>query len=383
MKKYTVRNLINDIHLWLGLISGIVLFVVCLTGTILAFDTELVYFFDKKDHFSEKTSEKIPYQEIISNLEADNSVVKDFIFFQDEKQNLQFTVLSEAEANSGKPARGKSIQINPFTGEEIQTVGNTKAFLHSVEELHRYLFLDTKIGRPIVGVSTIIFIILCISGFVLWMPKKIKQFKRWKPWKQGFTIKTKANWKRVNYDIHNTLGFYALVPLLMMGLTGLLWSFQWYYNGLETVLGDKLGKSRFDTTLPINSNRNSMAEIDFNLLIQQTDSILPYENAVTRITLPLKENETVMVRKKEDSFLAYDAADKLQFNPYTYALVSKTLFKDEPTGSKIASLIRGIHVGSFVGLSGKIIYFLCCLIATSLPVTGVIIWINKLKTKKK
>ena len=379
MRTYTLRKLINDIHLWLGLITGIVLFVVCLTGTILAFDTELVLLFDKQDHFSEKTNEPLAYQEIIASLEADNHVVKDFIFFKDEKQNLQFTLLTQEEANSGKPARGKSIQINPFTGKEVKTVGATRSFLHTVEELHRFLLLDTKIGRPIVGICTIIFIILCISGLVLWMPKKLKQFKKWKFWKPGFILKTKANWKRINYDIHNTFGFYAIFPMLLMGFTGLLWSFQWYYDGLETVLGDKIGKSRFDTTIALNTTNTNLPTVNYLELLQQTDRILPYENAVTRVTLPLKPNQSVMVRKKSDAFLAYDAADKLQFNPYTNTLVSKSLFKEEKFGSKVASLIRGIHVGSFVGFTSKLIYFLCCLIATSLPITGTIIWLNKLK----
>jgi len=379
MRTYTFRKFINDIHLWLGLISGIVLFVVCLTGTILAFETELLLIFDKQDHFSEKTNEKLPYQDIISSLEADHYVVKDFIFFQEDTQNLQFTLLTEEEANSGKPARGKSVKINPFTGEIVKPVGTARAFLHTVEQLHRFLLLDTKVGRPIVGVCTIIFIILSLSGLVLWMPKKLKQFKKWKFWKQGFTLKTKANWKRINYDIHNTFGFYALFPMLLMGLTGLLWSFQWYYKGLETVLGDTLGKSRFDTTIPLETTHKDMPSINYTEVIKQANRVLPYQHAVTRVTLPLKENQSIMVRKKSADFLAFDAADKLQLNPYTNTLVSKSLFKDEKLGSKIAGLIRGIHVGAFVGFTSKLIYFLRCLIATSLPVTGTIIWINKMK----
>ncbi len=381
MKKYTFRKLINDLHLWLGIISGIVLFIVCLTGTILAFETDLALLLDKKDHFSEKTGKKIPFQNIVKRLEADGYIVKDFIFFNDESQNLQFTLLTKKEANSGKPARGKTIQINPYTGKEIITTGKTKAFIHIIEELHRYLLLDTKIGRPIVGICTIIFVLLCLSGLILWMPKKIKHFKKWKSWKQGFTLKTKANWKRINYDIHNTFGFYALVPMLLMGLTGLLWSFQWYYNGLEVVLGDKLGKSRFDTTISLKTTDKQAPSINFTEILKKADSILNYENKATRVTLPLKNNESVMVRKKNNAFLAYDTTDKLQFDPYSNRLVSKTLFKNEKFGSKIATLIRSIHVGSFAGTFTKIVYFLACLIATTLPITGTIIWLNKLKKK--
>ncbi len=388
MKKLTFRKLINDLHLWLGLASSIVLFVVCLTGTILAFETEIVQFFDKTDFYSQKKGELVPFSKIVENLEDENTKVKDFIYFGEENKNYFFTTVDKAsiEKNNGKPVRGKQVVINPYTGTEVIQKNTVKDVMHVIEELHRYLLLDKSIGRPIVGVSTIIFVFLCVSGLVLWFPKKLKQFKKWRFWKQGFTIKRNASWKRINYDLHNTFGFYALFPLLLMGLSGLLWSFTWYYNGLEIVLGDKLGKSRFETTIAI-SNLNEMESnktptIDYQTLIYKTDSILSYSNLATRVTLPMHPNESVMIRKKSADFLAYNATDKLQFNPYNNQLISKTLFKNEKFGSKIAGLIRGIHVGDFVGVTSKIIYFICCLIATLLPITGIFIWINKKKKIK-
>jgi len=50
---------------------------------------------------------------------------------------------------------------------------------------------------------------------------------------------------------------------------------------------------------------------------------------------------------------------------------------------QIASLIKPIHTGQIFGTFSKIIYFIACLIATSLPITGTIIWLNKLKKKRK
>lgn len=387
MKKRTFRKLINDLHLWLGIASGIVLFVVCLTGTMLAFETEIVLFFDKADFYSQKEGKPVSFSKIVKNLEDKNTLVKDFMYFGEENRNYLFTLVDkeQIEKSNGKQIRGKQVVINPYTGNEVLGKSKTGDIIHTIEKLHRYLLLDRNIGRPIVGISTIIFVFLCISGLILWFPKKLKQFKKWKFWKQGFTIKTKASWKRINYDVHNTVGFYALIPLVFMGLTGLLWSFTWYYNGLEVVLGDKLGKSRFEATIAIPDSIylyfSGKSSIDYETLIHKTDSILPYSNLATRITLPLETNESIMIRKKSAEFLAYNTTDKLQFNPYTNQLISKTLFKNEKTGSKIAGLIRGIHVGDFLGLTTKIIYFICCLIATILPVTGILIWINKIKNK--
>src|SRR5690606_5921797 len=100
--------------------------------------------------------------------------------------------------------------------------------------------LDISIGRPIVGVATIIFLILSITGIVLWFPnKKLKKLK-WKNLKPGFKIAWRAKWKRINHDLHVTLGFYTAVFLIIMSLTGLFWSFEWYKDAGSAVLGTEV-----------------------------------------------------------------------------------------------------------------------------------------------
>jgi uncharacterized iron-regulated membrane protein len=58
-------------------------------------------------------------------------------------------------------------------------------------------------------------------------------------------------------------------------------------------------------------------------------------------------------------------------------------FKDLPVGTKFGSLFYQHHTGSIFGLPSKIIYFLACLFATTLPSTGVMIWWRKLRNLHK
>jgi len=58
-------------------------------------------------------------------------------------------------------------------------------------------------------------------------------------------------------------------------------------------------------------------------------------------------------------------------------------FRDQPLNQRIARSIKSLHIGDVYGTITKILYFIACLIATTLPVTGTIIWINKLRKKKK
>lgn len=385
-KKITFRKIVNDIHLWLGIGSGIILFIVCITGTILAFEQEIKSVLNTSDYENEPEAEKKSIYELKNEIEKNGKYsVSEFIIIEDS-----YTALAtENESNNTKtqddhdddhgPKR-INLHINPYNGNILpnEDFNNGDEFFLTVMKLHRWLLLDIKFGRPIVGVATIIFIILCFSGLILWLPKKLKKAKQWK---RGFTIKWKANWKRINYDVHNTLGFYALIPLLLMGLSGLIWSFPGYYNGLENILGDKLGKQRFDTTISTEKNiaKNKLAPVED--LISVTDSLKKDEAFAYRITFPQKKHHSIMIRRKEKGFFATDASDKFQFHPYSGELLEADYFKDWNFNEKIAALIRAIHIGSFIGIFSKIIYFICCLIATSMPITGTLIWINKLRKK--
>jgi uncharacterized iron-regulated membrane protein len=59
------------------------------------------------------------------------------------------------------------------------------------------------------------------------------------------------------------------------------------------------------------------------------------------------------------------------------------LFSGKPLNERISASIKAIHVGDVYGKFTKILYFLACLVATTLPVTGTFIWINKLKKNTK
>lgn len=382
-KKITFRKIINDIHLWLGIGSGIILFIVSFTGTILAFEQEIKSALNKSGYENESEAEKKSIYELKNEIEKSGQYnVAEFIIIQNlytalATENEPKDIATHDDHDDDHGPQHINFHIDPYSGkilpEEDFNTGN--AFFLSVMKLHRWLLLDIKIGRPIVGVATIIFILLCFSGLILWFPKKLKKAKQWK---RGFTIKWKANWKRINYDIHNTLGFYALIPLLLMGLSGLIWSFPGYYKGLETILGDKLGKQRFDTTVPVNAIKGEKL-ISIEDLIQVTDSLKKDEAVAYRITFPQEKQHSVMIRRKETGFFATDASDKFQFHPHSGELLKADYFKDWKFNEKVAALIRAIHIGSFMGSFSKIIYFFCCLIATSMPVTGTLIWINKLK----
>ncbi|QNL49617.1 PepSY domain-containing protein [Olivibacter sp. SDN3] len=394
-----IRKLLNDIHLWMGLASGLILIAVCLSGTIYVYNTELqelssphLYRVQQQD----SSTERMPAAELIAIVKAaSGGNVTSVNIPDDAARTYQISV----RAADDKSRFGTSYFINPYNGEIVGTSlekSKMADFMRDMFSLHRWLFLDRieepifeglenrKLGSYITGTATILFTLGALTGIVLWFPKKLRN------WKQGLKIKWGGSWKRTNHDLHNTLGFYSFILLLLMGITGPQWSFEWYRDGLRKVLGTyeanaTRGRPDGAPTGKGGANKAESEKEEVTLLpieryLASADQTLTYKGDY-RITLPKTIKEHVSLNKTKVGFFAPAAGDQLKLNTQTAALEEVSVFTDKPLNERISSSIKAIHVGNVYGSFTKLLYFIACLIATTLPVTGTLIWINKMKKK--
>ena len=375
-KKYTFRKFIRDIHLWLGVGSGIILFLICLSGTMYTFRHEVEQFLEPEKFEIEKSGlDPLSLALLIEQTEkSTNGTVSRISIYDDEKKPAELQV-----SMSKEDKRGETYYVNPYSSEILGTgKGPSTEFFMFFFKMHRWLLLDQEIGRPIVGVATLIFIILTITGLVLWLPTKIKGWKSFKP---GFNIKFSSNWKRINHDLHNVLGFYTFILILIMALSGLSWSFEWYKDGLSSALGAKVFGGRDEKKLE-SVQLPDETSLAADQIAAAANRELLYDGKLT-IVLAKGAEGSYEVTKKNDAKFNKEAFDKIVIDQYSGKILKKELFANKTLGQKIASQMKAIHLGEIYGTFSKIIYFITCLIATSLPVTGVIIWINKLRKQNK
>lgn len=389
MKKFTWRKLFNDVHLWLGIASGLVLFVVCLSGTIYTFREEVEQLMDPEKYTVEvpAATPAIAPNALVSQLERELKGQVTSINIPADEASTYTVSVAPAQTEPKPEGRGEHKEgrggegggrpatyfVNPYTGQVVGTPESaTSEFFTTVMKLHRWLLVEGEVGKIIVGIATIIFFFLVITGLIIWIPAKAKN------WKQGLKIKTKANWKRVNHDLHNTLGFYSSLLLLVMAITGLCWSFGWYRDGLGKVLGAEVFKGRREK--PMSVATASTPTLSVAAFIAKANEMLPYAGDL-RVSLPADDTTAVVLYKSKAGFFALAASDKLQLNPYTAEALQVDRFSDKPFNEQVAALIKPLHVGNVFGTFSKILYFIACLIATSLPITGTLIWLNKLRKK--
>lgn len=372
-------------HLWLGLLSTLVIIVVCLSGCLYAFKNQFSDVLNRDKVFvTEKPGPRKTPTQIREILLREKKELKSIMIPVDKDRSYVVSYTRDNVDSAG--------YFNPYSGKDLGMADvSMNRFFEIVLDLHRNLMMGNA-GRQINGAAVLMFCLLLFSGFVLWVPKKARHLK------QSLTVKFSGKFQRINYDLHNTMGFYAFLMLFFMAVTGLYITYPWVKNALIVSLG---GESISNVSSVSSKEENNAFDHIFNDMLSRqkeksavqekpvslqeilvsADKILPYE-AVTTIELPNKENPRFVVTKvNTDNWLGAMLPDQITFDKQG-KFKSKELFWEKPLSKQFTSLARPLHTGEILGLKSIIFYFIVCFIGFSLPVTGFIFWFNKFRKAK-
>lgn len=371
MKKIIL--LINAwLHLWLGLISGVIVIILSITGCVLVFELDIKqalypYMTVDKRSTDEQAPPSILYKKIKEKY-PEKEVASVWYY------GLDKSVKASIEHSD------TLIYLNPYTGEILAEVDHEDIF-HIMDEGHRNLWLGYTIGRPIVGWATFLFFLISLSGVVLWWPKRWNK----RHLKQAFTINWKNKWKRINYDLHNVLGFYSLTLALLMAITGLIMSFPWMRQTIMWLSG---GLPTHPKTEEVNRVEQESQLLPLDALVV-ADSIW---HKVRKEIATLNKEAVIIHFPEEDEKTVYACTDMhsgrwrdLSFDRNTLELLPRTqkIIKDANAAEWISRSNYALHTG-FIGGSGtKVLYFTASLICASLPITGFYVWWGKKRKSKK
>ncbi|MFT4031260.1 MAG: PepSY-associated TM helix domain-containing protein [Siphonobacter sp.] len=389
-QKFTFRKLINDLHLWVGLSSALVLTIMCFSGTMYVFQREITQFLNKDKFYVQPNQQAtfLPINQLKDRVEQQTGGnVTSIQIAQHADEAWTFTVTAKEEkADTPKrktkkegteKEKAKSLLVNPYTGTvQGDAKTPTSLFFASVLKLHRWLLIENKdIGGAITGAACLMMLFLQLSGFVLWLPAKLKSWKKWSVWETGFKIKWNASRKRLNFDLHKTLGFYAFLFITICALTGPYFALSWYKTGALSLLGQKAIRKDNPYESVVGTKVISLDEV-----VTRINSIYPYEGHI-RITMPKGKTGSFSIQKYAEGFLTCSGIDRAELDQYSGAVLNLEKYSEQPLAKNLIYSAKAIHTGEIFGTFTKILYFLACLIATTLPTTGFYIWWNK-RSKK-
>ena len=231
--------------------------------------------------------------------------------------------------------------------------------------LHRWL-LAGDTGKLIVGVSTLLFLVILISGVWVWWPKSRRQLKA------RTRITQRLGWKRFNFDLHVSLGIYAAVFLFIMAFTGLAWSFEWFHNGIYWVTGSPQTR----TEPPQSALQPDAAPASLEAAYQAAQATLA-PAVYYSVSIPEDSASAVSVRALPEDAAHERATTSLYLDQYTGDVLGIERFGDRSLGAQVRMTFYPVHVGSIYGWPTRVLAFLACVLGATFPITGMLIWINK------
>ncbi len=353
--------MIRRLHLWLGLAAGLVVFTVAITGCLYAFEEEI-----RNSIYSEYLEVKDPGTERLS-IDSLAAVVK----AGNPKQGIKnIRIRTEPAASIEVVLKNKrSVFIDPYTAKIIGKADKDNDLMGTVLKIHRNLYLGNP-GKIITGTSASIFVVMLITGIILWWPKKGKSKKA------SFSLMRNAGWPRRIYDLHNVLGFYASWIIIFTALTGITISFKWAEGAVFSMLGSTKSEERVKSKSKENEN-----VLSFESIAARSLQLCPTTNYYV-LYLPEGDKDALKVQLnyRKEGFLKKH--DQLFFDRYSGELITEKYFKDLSAGEKWKANNVNIHTGASLGFAGRLAVFFAALIAASLPVTGFLVWRNRVKKAK-
>jgi len=219
------RRLLFQFHMWIGLILGLLLALLGLSGSVLVYDDAIADFLAPVPQ-ALANGEALPLGKIadVARGVAGRGAMQ--ISLPREKGEAISVRVAQSRVGEGTDrgtaegprASAMQVFIDPVSG---QVLGSRKAqlppLLTFAHQLHGN-FLMGREGRAFVGWLGVAMLILGATGLVLWWPKRGQ-------WKYAFFVRRTAQGLRFHRELHAATGIWIFVVFMAVSFSGVVLAF--------------------------------------------------------------------------------------------------------------------------------------------------------------
>lgn len=361
MKKF--RNILFWLHLASGVTAGIFIFVMCVSGALLAFESNILEIVE-----SDMSVVKVP-EENPQRLSIKELIEK----VQTAKPETQFLGISlQNDKNAAAVVslgREGQFYVNPYTGEITgDGAKGWRGFFRAVEDTHRWLALSgsgREVGKSLNDTANFLFLFLAISGIYIWFPRRLT----WQHFRSVLWFRGGLSGKARDFNWHNTIGFWSSLILIILTATAVVMSYSWANNLLYSMTGSELPQQR-----QLSPSQNQAAEQkpdlpeNLNEIWTQAENYTDWNSISLR--LPVSKNSAIFT-VDEGKYWNKFGRSTLTMNPATGEVVKWESYGDQNLGRRLRSWVRFTHTGETFGFIGQLIACLACIGGAFLVWTGI------------
>jgi uncharacterized iron-regulated membrane protein len=339
-----LRRTLFNLHMIAGLVAALLVAVLGLTGSIMAFEDEI----DHATHphlFYVEPQGRTALPLTVLRQRLSSSLAGPVVAFgMGVSPNLSYSLATPAGA----------VFVNQYTAEVLGT-RTAPTWLNYVHQIHLRL-LAGETGKTIISWTGVAMVLLTASGLYLWWPVK------------RVSIKGSAGGRRVWFDVHNATGVISFAFLLVLALTGTIIGFERVTTPLiYSVTGSRPYAGNVPVT-PAPGGQVISPDAAVAIAARALPGAAPILVNVTSGKAPYR----VALRYPED--LTPGGRSRVFLNPYTGAVLQAESSRTTAAGTRVVIFNRAVHTGDIFGIPTKVLVSLASLAAVGQVVTGVLMW---------
>jgi len=364
------KKIVFQLHWLLGISAGLMLSIMGITGALYAFEGEIVTLLNPDiARVQVRAGGMLAPATLIEKLETETGGKVSFLRLNGLDDSASQVFL----APRAGALRGTRHYLDPYTGALLEQPRG-QAFFQFVLDLHRRLTLGAS-GRQITGASTLALLFFCVSGLYLRWPR---QALHWRTW---LIFDWAKKGRAFHWDLHAVAGTWALVFYLCMALTGLYWSYPWYRQGLERLLGDAPAQTMRQVS---GAQRLAPAVAPPNVAAMWQGLLQAVDGQPLNWTLRIPANSA---QPFTISYLLADAAHPRAFNrvridAQSGRILSHERYTDKRFPAQILASMYALHTGEYWGLPGRILMLLASLGMPIFFITGWLLYLDRRRKQR-
>jgi len=384
MSKYPIKAALLQVHSILGLALALVLTLIGLTGATMSFEDEIGASLNAGIMRVEaRSAPMLTPDGLIARLNAAHDFGKVSAVTMASDPSTAVRIRFARDEGGSRPS---SVYVDPY---DARVLGSPRGeyFFATVRKLHRWLLLPgdaNGYGRQITGVVAIGLIVMLISGLVLRWPRRAGSVKIWL--KPNLALRGRG----FHWSLHSVVGTWVLVIYLVMTLTGLWYSFDWYKNGAIWLLSRPSAvaasmQPKMQPKSPRGTGAGTGAtEAGPPVLDRAWSAFLREQGsrfATAQLTLPAA-GTVVRIRSWARDASHDGARDEFRIDAVTGRLVSSEIYADKSIGERILASVLDIHRGSIFGWPGQLLFMVAAALMPLFMVTGFMLYLSRRKHRR-
>jgi uncharacterized iron-regulated membrane protein len=345
LKKRTKRTF--SWHHWCGLLAGIFILILSLTGSVLVFHDEIdETVFENLQKLEQPASHLV----LVNSYET---VRKSNPGWDIRIPELKPEKDKALKYELRKELKRKWLFVHPESGLVLNTIDRAdNRFTQILLEIHYTLFAET-LGKTAVLLTGICFLILTITGLMLYRKSLVKVLT----FRQKVSFKSRRSFYS---SLHRIIGVWSLIFNLLISASGIC-------------LAVKVVNGAFKSKNP---------KIEVPAFTRSPDELLDlvqkeyptFEMHYLRFPVKLDGNLTIRGRLQDDPAIFGNIYSTLEIKPQTGKITKVNFLRDQVWYEKSITILSYLHFGEFGGLFLKFFYCFFGLLPGVLSISGFLIW---------